>query len=187
MQGKSIENKPLNTYVDSYKRKRSKEEDKTLVDRYIVNDSSKKFSGNKYSYGLIAILFLVIAFAAGISFGFFGNNFQGTGDNSVIQVSDSAFPPLNATINETALNKSNKSISSANSSSDSSSSSKSSNKVSSNSSKSLNSDSSSKGSSSSSGSSSKGSSSSSDTSSKSSSKSNSNSGSSSGSKKTSSG
>ncbi|KZX17649.1 hypothetical protein MBCUT_01270 [Methanobrevibacter cuticularis] len=88
----------------------SRQDDRNLVDKYVVKSSKDKKqttkSSNKGKYAIIAVIFLIIAFVAGISFGLF-NDFQPSSPtNAAVTIDDTAFPEVisNVTNNDTTTN-----------------------------------------------------------------------------------
>jgi hypothetical protein len=89
---------------------KSKKEDQELVNKFIINNDKPKKEHKPLSNGAIialATLFLIVAFGAGISFGVFNFDFNGSAASMFGQatISDSAFPVVVA--NTTPTNTTN--------------------------------------------------------------------------------
>ncbi|AGN17434.1 hypothetical protein [Methanobrevibacter sp. AbM4] len=120
MQGRqfSSSSKPNRNYrPDRRAAELSRKEDERLVQKYIVNpkrpvnnNKPKASKSNKGKYSILVVLFLIIAFTAGIGFGMFNFDFQAVNisDASAV-VTDSAFPVVienNTTSNVTSTSTS---------------------------------------------------------------------------------
>ena len=120
MQGRqfSSSSKPKRNYrPDRRAAELSRKEDERLVQKYIVNpkrpvnnNKPKASKSNKGKYSILVVLFLIIAFTAGIGFGMFNFDFQAVNisDASAV-VTDSAFPVVienNTTSNVTSTSTS---------------------------------------------------------------------------------
>ncbi|MDR0900269.1 MAG: hypothetical protein LBM26_01275 [Methanobrevibacter sp.] len=97
--------KPINSKTKTSHRNMadsSKIKDKDLVDKYVVNAGKNQKQdiniSNKGKYAIIAVVFLIMAFMGGISFGLF-NDFQATSPaNVVVTINDSAFPEVESNV-----------------------------------------------------------------------------------------
>lgn len=106
----------------------SRLEDEKLVQKYIVNPKKssnnqrpKSHGSNSGKWSVIAVVFLIIAFTAGIGFGMLNFDFKATNiSNASAIVTDSAFP-AEISNNTTVGTTNSSSISSTSSSTDSSS------------------------------------------------------------------
>lgn len=106
----------------------SRLEDEKLVQKYIVNPKKssnnqrpKSHGSNSGKWSVIAVVFLIIAFTAGIGFGMLNFDFKATNiSNASAIVTDSAFP-AEISNNTTAGTTNSSSISSTSSGTDSSS------------------------------------------------------------------
>ena len=121
MQGKKKVAPPSSSRYADDNYQKSRDEDERLVEKFIHNPESynvnskkrqAKSSGTSPWYIVLAVFFLLIAFAAGISFGIF----SGTFDNDVgdmitagATINDTAFPEVKTTYksNYTKYNSSN--------------------------------------------------------------------------------
>lgn len=135
MQGRRQVNNNSSSTDKSFNKKQmelSRKEDEKLVEKYIVNPKRvtngkgkiASESNNKTKYSIIAVIFLILAFSAGIGYGVLNFDFNSVvASHTSAVVTDSAFPLIVAnTTNTSSTASSSSSTSSSNAGTSSSSS-----------------------------------------------------------------
>jgi hypothetical protein len=128
MQGRDSSGKPSSPSVQRSMAEANRREDQDLVNKYVVKQKNEKSIkkgpevSNKGKYAIISVVFLIIAFLGGISFGLFSDP-QTALPTASVMIDDTSFPGFlenatNITINNSTTNSSDNLITDTNSSSD---------------------------------------------------------------------
>lgn len=101
LQGKEVDEKPLEYWSDKQKEEDDIEEKEALIEKYVTTPKKAPVTQNKnsgMSRGRISLLvFLVVAFFVGTGYGVYVMTIPSDSSGVVMTVNDSAFPVVNNT------------------------------------------------------------------------------------------